>query len=420
MKWILIMIFSWFDLFICHGQTIHTRYSVLFRSGQVAIDAGYRDNAKALADIKKAFTPSGVYYIDSVRIEGHASLEGPDPLNKKMSLERAESLREYIRCHFPQISEDRIQTISLGFDWGGLRDLVSKDYKVPMREKILWCIDHMPNEVNHLHQITRKSRIMSLGKPTWTYLINNIFPNLRYGAYITVAYKKKVSGTLEIVNPVIYYSEKSKIQDSLQSLSSVNWQDHGLGMAPVILNERHRPFYVALKTNLLYQSLLIPNIGFEFYVAHHWSIASNWMYAWWKNDHRHNYWRTYGGDLEFRYWFGKEGLSEHFSGWHVGAYGQILTYDFELGGKGYLGDRWTYGGGVSCGYSHPLARRWNIDFTVGAGFLLGKYKKYLPVKDHYVWQSTNKRCWIGPTKGEISLVWLMGKNNYNRQKGEHR
>ena len=27
-------------------------------------------------------------------------------------------------------------------------------------------------------------------------------------------------------------------------------------------------------------------------------LAGNWMYAWWKSDRKHNYWRIYGGDAD--------------------------------------------------------------------------------------------------------------------------
>lgn len=107
-------------------------------------------------------------------------------------------------------------------------------------------------------------------------------------------------------------------------------------------------------------------------------------------------------------------------GHHIGLYGQMLTYDFELGGEGVLADKWTYGCGVSYGYSLPVARRLNIDFTAGVGYLHGLYKKYLPVDNHYVWQSTHKRSCIFPTKVEISLVWLIGNENPTRKRGGRR
>ena len=95
----------------------------------------------------------------------------------------------------------------------------------------------------------------------------------------------------------------------------------------------------------------------------------------------------------------------------------MITYDFETGGRGYLGDRWTWGGGVSIGYSMPIKRRLNLDFTLGLGYLGGEYKEYLPIDDCYVWQTTKNRRWFGPTKLEVTLVWLLGRGNYNAEEG---
>ena len=32
---------------------------------------------------------------------------------------------------------------------------------------------------------------------------------------------------------------------------------------------------------MLYDALLIPNIGVEMYLGKRWSVAANWMYGWW-------------------------------------------------------------------------------------------------------------------------------------------
>ena len=182
---------------------------------------------------------------------------------------------------------------------------------------------------------------------------------------------------------------------------------------------------MGVKTNMLYDALLVPNIGVEFYLGKNWSIAGDWMYSWWNSDRVHWYWRTYGGGLTLRKWFGKEANDKPLTGHHIGVYGQVLTYDFEAGGRGYLGgeplgnifDGASFAAGVEYGYSLPIARRFNIDFTAGIGYLGGKYYEYDPVDNCYVWQATKKRRYVGPTKLEVSLVWLIGWNNYNRGKG---
>ena len=184
--------------------------------------------------------------------------------------------------------------------------------------------------------------------------------------------------------------------------------------------ECEKPFYMAVKTNMLYDLAAVPNVGVEFYLGKNWSIAGNWGYSWWKSDKSHWYWRYYGGDLAVRKWFGKAANNKPLTGHHAGIYGQILTYDFETGNRGFLADRWSYAVGAEYGYSLPIARRLNIDFTMGLGYHWGEFKEYLPIDGHYVWQVTKNRKYIGPTKLEVSLVWLIGCGNYNKEKGGKR
>ena len=121
--------------------------------------------------------------------------------------------------------------------------------------------------------------------------------------------------------------------------------------------------------------------------------------------------------MALRYWWGKRAHEKPLTGHHIGLYGQMITYDFELGGRGVLADRWSWAAGLEYGYSLPVAKRLNLDFTIGMGYHWGEFKEYLPIDGHYVWQATKNRNYWGPTKAEISLVWLIGKDNYNVKKG---
>lgn len=152
------------------------------------------------------------------------------------------------------------------------------------------------------------------------------------------------------------------------------------------------------------------------------------LYAWWNSNKRHNYWRIYGGELDIRKYFGRRAQTKPLTGHHLGIYGQAFTYDFETGHKGYIGgkpggtlwDKLNYAIGVEYGYSLPISRRLNLDFTLGVGYWGGEYHEYIPSDGHYVWQSTKQRHWFGPTKAEVSLIWLIGRGNYNEKKGGKR
>ena len=80
----------------------------------------------------------------------------------------------------------------------------------------------------------------------------------------------------------------------------------------------------------------------------------------------------------------------------------------------------NYSTGIEYGYSLPIAKKLTLDFVIGLGYWGGNYYEYVPIDNHYVWQATKKRNWFGPTKAEISLVWLLGRGNYNSKKGGER
>lgn len=174
--------------------------------------------------------------------------------------------------------------------------------------------------------------------------------------------------------------------------------------------------YFALKSNLLYDALLVPNLSLEASISGGWTLAAGGMFAWWSKDAKHRYWRIYGGGLEIRKYFGTLSKSKPLQGHHLGIYGDFLTYDFEFGAKGYQ-SKATYAAGIKYGYSHPIANRLNLDFALGIGYLHSNYKTYVPRDGCYVYQETKKRKWLGPTQAEISLVWLLGKGNTNKKKG---
>ena len=190
--------------------------------------------------------------------------------------------------------------------------------------------------------------------------------------------------------------------------------------AGVITEEVREPathFNMLFKTNALYDLALTPNVGLEIGLGKGWSIGGNVMYGWW-SDRSRFYWRAFASDIDLRKYFGgraKDG-GNGLSGHHIGIYAGIMTYDFEFGGRGCICDyreEWGRYAGLDYGYSLPVAKNLNLDFTLGFGYAGGKYKEYLPVPNgvteelHYVWQSTDKLHYFGPTRLEISLVWVL-------------
>lgn len=366
---------------------------------------------------RKQYSKSRVFSkISKIHIVSGCSPEGYWSFNQRLSQNRANRIRNVLK-EYITLPDSVIVENSRGVNWIDLVKMVEADPNVPYRDEVLDII-HNTSELREKNGKTIEARKLALmylrdGKP-WQYMYNNIFPKLRiFNLQIVVeweVYKEVVKEVLGDTIPPV--PTKSVPLDYTVSLPQIKFP------AP------EKEFYMGVKSNMVYDALLVPNIGVEFYLGKRWTVGGNWMYAWWKHDARHYYWRVYGGDIAVRKWFGSAAERKPLTGHHVGLYGQMLTYDFETGGRGYMGgepggtlwNKANYVAGLEYGYSLPVAKRFNIDFVVGAGYMWGEYHEYIPVDNCYVWQVTKKRNWFGPTKAEISLVWLIGKGNINYDK----
>lgn len=392
------------------GQTKSDSVRIHFRQGSSLIDFSIRNNRQSLARISNKLVTSetdSIYRISAIDIYGGASPEGSVALNQQLSARRANALFDILADNGGTLPDSPKRFHYLGRDWKGLLTLVEADPNVPHRADAIKILrDIIATSADTDSSINRLLALHN-GRP-WQYMYSRLFPELR-ASRLVVSYRKVANPT---VFPTIAIGRMlSFATPTIPSASEV------MTTPAVEVQPTLPPRYMTLKTNLLYDAALVPNIGAELYVGKQFSIAANWMYAWWHSDRRHNYWRIYGGDIELRRWIGS---TTPLRGHHIGIYAQMLTYDFELGGRGYLGDRWSYASGIAYGYSMPIARRLNLDFTIGIGYLRGRYKEYLPQDGHYVWQSTRMRQGIYPTKAEISLSWLIGRGNYNIEKGGRR
>ena len=403
------------------------RTTIYFRPGYSLLELSYRDNAanmKALTQGIQTIKGNPCVQLQHIRILSAASPEGNSALNKRVAKHRGERLRDYLKETL--VLPDSIFTVSsAGEDWQGLAALIAKE-KTPWRNKALQIIRHTPEWVTRNGKVVdgRKRQLQNLdGGKAWKYMLDNHFYTLRTGAVVVCEVKtlaaestpSAAEASQEQARPEQARHESASQQQASQSPSSppfpaIPSQVHPEPQSPPVAS------YFALKSNLLYDALLVPNLSLEASIGSGWTLGAGGMLAWWSKDAKHRYWRIYGGDLEIRKYFGTLSKSKPLQGHHLGIYGDFLTYDFEFGAKGYQ-SKATYAAGIKYGYSHPIANRLNLDFALGIGYLHSNYKTYVPRDGCYVYQETKKRKWLGPTQAEISLVWLLGKGNTNKKKG---
>ena len=434
------------DLADCGRVAMTDSTEIHFRGSSAGLDLGWDDNGVKLERLKKKISEMSAadtsLFIRLLRIVGSASPEGSEIYNRLLSEKRANALYDYL-SEFVALPDSITNFEYLGRNWKGLYDLVASDPSVPSRPEVLAMLREAATNsglsATESNNLLNKLKNLNGGEP-YTYMYRHLFPALRY-SYVYVEYEKLVDCELnhknleenDSVSSHLLGSVVTKHADTDSAAYSTTYTDSAV--SPTLHTEdepsikpnigERRPFYMDLRTNMLYDILAVPNIGAEFYLGKNISVYGNWMYGWWDNNTRHRYWRIYGGEVGARWWFGRQAHAKPLTGHHIGIYGGLLTFDFEWGGTGYMGgrpegtlwDRSIINAGIEYGYSLPIAKRLNIDFSIGLGSLAGYYIKYFPFDNDYYREKEYKMRYFGPTKLEVSLVWLLGRGNCNKRKG---
>ena len=381
-----------------------------FRVGSSLLDPKFENNEANLNDVIQFLNEvrnDTTIELTQVTFCGSASPEGDSKLNHKLAQRRCANMEQYVRQRI-MLPEDIIKRQEWSDAWQKLAIYVENS-DMPNKKEVLHELLETPEYTYNKYGAlvdSRKKRLMDMNYGrTWNYMLDKFFPSVRNASAILVTIRKKNEPAPE-PQPEPVVEEPKQPEPVVQ---------------PEPIVDTKQPAYFAIKTNMLYDALLVPNVGVEFSLGKRWSVAADWMYGWWSRNKSNRYWRVYGGGLTVRKYFGAKAAEKPLQGHHIGINAQMLTYDIEFGGKGYMGgkpggtlwDRMNYTIGAEYGYSMPVARRLNIDFSLAAGYMGGRYYEYTPLDGHYVWQATKNRKWIGPTKVEVSLVWLLGHGNYN-------
>ena len=167
---------------------------------------------------------------------------------------------------------------------------------------------------------------------------------------------------------------------------------------------------LALKTNLLFDAALMPNVEVEVPLGKRWSLDGELMFPWWKLKGDKYCLQILMGGLEGRYWLGQRERYDVLTGHFLGLYAGGGKYDLQWKRDGYQGE-FFIAAGISYGYAHRIARNLRLEYNIGVGLLRTDYR-YYHARDNYqtlLWQENGRYTWLGPTKLKISLVWLLSR-----------
>lgn len=177
---------------------------------------------------------------------------------------------------------------------------------------------------------------------------------------------------------------------------------------------------LAVKTNALYWGTATPNLGLEYAMADRWTLELEGGYNPWTFDSEKNmkikHWLV---SPEVRYWF-----CESFLGHFVGINGNYTLFnisgiptpgvfidlssntDSKTDLKGSRVQGWAVGAGVTYGYAFPIARRWNMELTLGYGIWYTEYGQYESRKCGLFQQDVQKWA-LGPTALGVSFMFMI-------------
>ena len=360
----------------------------------------YSSNKATFDALDKILTNSKtVEGIETIEIIGACSPIASEEYNQKLALNRCLSLRAYL-------FEQHSQVVG----------------KLPIKMNIIG-IDHRG------YSVLKREKPQLSEKETWDKL-----------QYTAVRFKMKddsyiipVSDNMITVRDTVYlkcdtiYVKDTMIirQEFEQHSGNAYVRDTIYSHIYLPYSEPKTPLYLALKTNLVYDALLLPNLTAEIYLGRKWSLAIEGNWSWWNFDKPiQNLWyhRIQAAGAELRYWVKSP---YPLQGHAIGLYSLIGNYDVRLfteneDSKGYLSNQ-SWSAGLSYAYSMPIAHKFNLEFGLALGYVGGRYYQYDYCMRHEQWEqkAINNRRYFGPTRVGVSLVWLVGTGNSPEDKDKY-
>lgn len=164
----------------------------------------------------------------------------------------------------------------------------------------------------------------------------------------------------------------------------------------------------AIKTNFLYWATTTPNLQVEFALGQKSTLelGGNYNPFTFNDNKKIKHWLV---QPELRLWncqkFNRGFWGFHLLGGEYNVGGIKLPFGLlpKLEHERYEG--WMAGGGISYGYQWYLGPRWNLEATIGVGYIYFDMKRY---ESQACGDELGKKRldYIGPTKAGISLVYL--------------
>lgn len=369
------------------------RYALYYYHDRIDLQEDYLDNAMQMARIRDMLLHSP--HIDSIAIYAYSSPEGSPKWNNWLAVKRAEAAKAFILSNLSNdsiLQPENIILHPMGENWEGLYEELYANYHLLNRDAVLRIMRAKVGTE------TKKWRLQNLdGGYTYTWIIRNHMPRLRVATWICVYVQKP-----DFVAPVI--------QDYKPDMGTIRIDTLPLPeLLPLPVVEKRKSTMFALKTNLLYDAVTALNAEVEVPIGKRFSVMVEDVFPWWKAGSNGNKYclQMWTMSVEPRWWFYRKGMNDRLQGHFVAPYVMSGKYDLQWDTSiCYRGYGWS--AGLTYGYSMPLCKWLNMEFSMSIGYLNASYQHYQPSPDYeHLYKDPAKAgrmTYVGPTKVKVSLV----------------
>lgn len=399
---LLLLFMLWLINSFITGQTIKDKKEVYFVQSVERLQENFKTNQTQLDSILsvlKEIQTNADLNLSKITITGYASPEGPSLFNEWLGQKRAMAAKAYIQNRL-SIPDSLFCVRGEGVAWLQLREWVEQS-DLSDKKAIIDIIDSVPETIRQWdgkvnRQIDYRKKVLMAfkgGKP-FNEMLHLIFPKLRVARLISIAYKTKTKAKAPIALPQIDLPKVKQVYEMP-------------ALKPYGVKTYYKPV-LAIKSNLLFDLALTPNVEVELPIGSHFSLNAEFMRGWFMKK-RTFCWEIESYGLEGRYWFRGRKERPLLTGWFVGGFISSGYYDFQLDDiKGIQGEVKLLTG-LSGGYSAKLSREFRLEFSAGVGYMINNYRRYTAINNHYLLKDGDEHRLkaILPAKAKISLVWLI-------------
>ena len=399
------------------------RDQILFRRGYRQLDLS-EGNSATLDAVKKKIAGG---YTGEIKVVGYSSPDGSASANEKLSLARAQNVKDYIvnNLGYPP---DMISVSSGGVDWEKFAATVEYSYFGEDKATVLEILRNQ-----NLSSAQKKHALLALdGGRTWQLLKGDQMLSL-CSVVVTLEDEELPQEKPQEPEKPVVTEEPVVVEEPVVPEKPVVVEEEPVEEpeAPVeepvkpvtqepetepvkeseIISKTAKPQTVlfGVGTNLLFDAVSGVNVSLDIPVGKHWDITADYIFPWWKDRSKSFAFQLAHIDLGARYYFKPWERRDQnvMRGWFASASVGAGYYDFALWNPtGVQGEeiKLSLGGG----YTWALSPWWRLTAELGVGPVFSQYRIYnAESPDRLVVQEDTRNVFLRPTQAKLSLTYLL-------------